>query len=98
MYAKENIPDSIYVTNSRYHDSNFLVEYEPYRWAIYTMDKAYVDFEALFDWTMKNVYFVTRPKSTMRYETVEVNYNINELVGIVGDEIIHHKQLRPRAA
>lgn len=84
-----SIPDSIYVTNSRYHDSNFLDEYEPYKWAIYTMDKAYVDFEALHGWTMKNVYFVTRPKSTMRYETVEVNYNINELVGIVGDEIIH---------
>lgn len=83
-----SIPDSIYITNSRYHDSNFLDEYEPYKWAIYTMDKAYVDFEALYTWTRKDVYFVTRPKSTMRYETIEVNYNINELAGIIGDEII----------
>lgn len=52
------------------------------------MDKAYVDFEALWAWTQKDVYFVTRPKSTMKYETVDVNYNINELVGIVGDETI----------
>lgn len=83
-----SIPDSIYITNSRYHDSNFLDEYEPYKWAIYTMDKAYVDFEALYTWTKKDVYFVTRPKSTMRYEAIEVNYNINELAGIIGDEII----------
>ena len=26
-----SIPDSIYITNSRYHDSNFLDEYEPYK-------------------------------------------------------------------
>lgn len=83
-----SIPDSIYITNSRYHDSNFLDEYEPYKWAIYTMDKAYVDFEALYTWTRKDVYFITRPKSTMRYEAIEVNYNINELAGIIGDEII----------
>lgn len=83
-----SIPDSIYITDSRYHDSNFLDVYEPYKWAIYTMDKAYVDFEALWAWTQKDVYFVTRPKSTMKYETVEVNYKINELVGIVGDETI----------
>ena len=83
-----SIPDSIYITNSRYHDSNFLDEYEPYKWAIFTMDKAYVDFEALYTWTRKDVYFVTRPKSTMRYEAIEVNYNINELAGIIGDEII----------
>lgn len=83
-----SIPDSIYITNGRYHDSNFLDVYEPYKWAIYTMDKAYVDFEALWAWNLKDVYFVTRAKSTMKYETVEVNYNINELVGIVGDEII----------
>lgn len=84
-----SIPDSIYVTDSRWHDSNFLDVYEPYKWAIYTMDKAYVDFEALYRWHRGDVYFVTRPKNSMKYETVEVNYNINDLVGIVGDKIIH---------
>ena len=37
-----SIPDSIYVTDRRWHDSNFLDVYEPYKWAIYTMDKAYL--------------------------------------------------------
>lgn len=84
-----SIPDTIYVTDSRYHDSNFLDVYEPYKWAIYTMDKAYVDFEALYRMTINETYFVTRAKATMKYEVIETNYNINDLVGIVGDKIIH---------
>ena len=84
-----SIPDTIYVTDSRYHDSNFLDVYEPYKWAIYTMDKAYVDFEALYRMTVNETYFVTRAKATMKYEVIETNYNINDLVGIVGDKIVH---------
>ena len=84
-----SIPDTIYVTDSRYHDSNFLDVYEPYKWAIYTMDKAYVDFEALYRMTINETYFVTRAKATMKYEVIETNYNINDHVGIVGDKIIH---------
>lgn len=84
-----SIPDTIYVTDSRYHDSNFLDVYEPYQWAIYTMDKAYVDFEALYRMHVNQTYFVTRAKNTMKYEVVDTNYNINDLVGIVGDRIVH---------
>ena len=83
-----SIPDSIYITDSRWHDSNFLDVYEPYKWAIYTMDKAYVDFEALYRMQQNDVYFVTRPKDTMKYEVVETNYNINEMAGIISDQTI----------
>lgn len=84
-----SIPDTIYVTDSRWHDSNFLDVYEPYKWAIYTMDKAYVDFEALYRMHQGETYFVTRAKDTMRYEVVSTNYNIDDLDGIVGDQVIH---------
>ena len=83
-----SIPDSIYITDSRYHDSNYLDVYEPYKWAIYTMDKAYVDLEALYRMTENETYFVTRAKTPMKYEVVETNYNIKDLVGIVGDKTI----------
>lgn len=83
-----SIPDSIYITDSRYHDSNYLDVYEPYKWAIYTMDKAYVDLEALYRMTENETYFVTGAKTPMKYEVVETNYNINDLVGIVGDKTI----------
>ena len=53
------------------------------------MDKAYVDFEALYRMHLNETYFVTRAKGTMKYNIVETNYNINGLVGIVGDQTIH---------
>jgi hypothetical protein len=87
--VRGSIPDTIYVTDSRYHDSNFLDVYKPYKWAIYTMDKAYVDFEALYRMHVNQTYFVTRAKNTMKYEVVDTNYNINDLVGIVGDRVVH---------
>lgn len=55
---------------------------------VYTMDKAYVDFEALYRMQRNETYFVTRPKDTMRYEVVETNNNINDMVGIVSDRTI----------
>lgn len=84
-----SIPGTIYVTDSRWHDSNFLDVYEPYKWAIYTMDKAYVDFEALYRMQLHKTYFITRAKDTMKYEVVNTNYNIDDLASIVGDQIIH---------
>ena len=44
LNLRGSIPNSIYVMDSKLHDSNFLNVYEPYKWAIYTMDKEYVDF------------------------------------------------------
>ena len=48
-----------------------------------------MDFEALYRMTVNETFFVTRAKATMKYEVIETNYNINDLVGIVGDKIIH---------
>lgn len=84
-----SIPESIYITDSRWHDSNFLDVYEPHKWAIYTMDKAYVDFDALYKMYLNETNFVTRAKETMKYVVVDTNYKINEMVGIVSDQIIH---------
>jgi len=55
---------------------------------IYTVDKAYVGFEALYRMTVNETYFVIREKATMKYEVVDTNININDLVGIVGDNVI----------
>lgn len=84
-----SIPDTIYVTDSRWHDSNFLDVYEPYKWAIYAMDKAYVDFEALYRMQLNKTYFVTRAKDTMKYDVVATNHNIDDIAGIVEDKVIH---------
>jgi hypothetical protein len=43
-----------------------IIEPEPY--AFYMMDKAYVDFDALFRFHLAGAYWVTRPKENMKYE------------------------------
>ena len=53
------------------------------------MDKAYVDYEALYRMHLNGTYFVTRAKATMKYDVVDINYNANALVDIVGDKTIH---------
>ena len=53
------------------------------------MDKAYVDYEARDRMQLNGTYFVTRAKATMKYDVVDINYNANDLVGIVGDKTIH---------
>ena len=52
------------------------------------MDKAYVDFEALYRINNAGAFFVTRAKDTMRYRVVDQNFNIDETTGLRTDKII----------
>ena len=83
-----NIPEFILITDGKYHDSNALDVINFYANAIYLMDKAYVDFEALLRINNAGAFFVTRAKSTMRYHVVEQNFNINETTGLRSDKTV----------
>ena len=95
-----NIPEFIFITDGKYHDSNSLDEILFYANAIYLMDKAYVDFEALYRINNAGAFFVTRAKETMRYTVVEQNFNIDETTGLRADKTVElmiakSKQLYP---
>ena len=83
-----SIPNFIHITDGKYHDSNVLDEITYTPNAIYLMDKAYVDFEALYRMHKCEAFFVTRAKSTLRYMVIEQNYNIDETTGLRTDKII----------
>lgn len=83
-----SIPEFIFITDGKYHDSNALDVINFYAKAIYLMDKAYVDFEALFRINNAGAFFVTRAKETMRYSVIEENFNIDQSVGLLSDKII----------
>jgi hypothetical protein len=55
---------------------------------IYLMDKAYVDFKALFRLNNAHAFFVSRAKETMRYSVVEQNFNIDETTGLCTDRTV----------
>lgn len=48
------------ITDVKYHDSNILVVLVPVLGAIYLMDKAYIDFAALYHMHQMGAFFVSR--------------------------------------
>ncbi len=83
-----SIPNFILITDGKCHDSNILDEITPEPEAIYIMDKAYVDFKALYRIHAFESYFVTRAKSSLKYIIVEQNFNIDESTGLRADKTI----------
>jgi len=95
-----SIPSFILVTDGKYHDSNVLdlLTFSPN--AIYLMDKAYIDLDALYRMHKSDSYFVTRARSTLKYKTIKQNLNIDQATGLRTDETImltvyKSKQLYP---
>jgi hypothetical protein len=83
-----NIPSFILITDGKYHDSNILDVLIPIPDAVYIMDKAYIDFKALFEMHKLGAFFISRSKSSMDYSILETNYNIDERTGLRSDKII----------
>ena len=83
-----SIPVFIHITDGKYHDSNVLDIITPTPEAIYLMDKAYIDFAALYNIHIAGAFFVSRAKVTMAYKVVEFNYNIDESTGLRTDKTI----------
>ncbi len=83
-----SIPTFILITDGKYHDSNALDEINPAQNAIYLMDKAYVDFSALYRYHLVGSFFVTRAKENMKYEVVEQNFNIDQTIGLRSDKTV----------
>jgi len=83
-----NIPSYILITDGKYHDSNVLDILTLIPDAIYIMDKAYIDFKALYHLHKLGAFFISRAKTTMDYSVFESNFNIDESTGLRSDKII----------
>lgn len=95
-----NIPSFIHISEGKYHDSNVLDVMDFQNGSIYLMDKAYVDFEALMRINNAGAFFVTRAKSSIKYNVVEQNHNIDETTGLRADKnivltVLKSKKLYP---
>ena len=80
-----SIPANIHITDGKWHDSNELDEIVPEPLAFYMMDKAYVDFLALFRFHKADAYWISRPKDNMRYEVIDHRHDFDPSTGICGD-------------
>ena len=66
-----SIPANIHITDGKWHDSNELDELTPEPYAFYVIDKASMDFMALFKFHRAGAFWVSRPKGNLKFDTVE---------------------------
>lgn len=83
------IPVSIHITDWKWHDSNELDYINPKSLAFYMMDKAYVDFSALYRFHKAGAFWISRPKGNMKYEMTDHREDFDASTGITGDFTIH---------
>jgi hypothetical protein len=88
LNLRGSIPEFILITDGKYHDSNALDVIIPQFDAIYLMDKAYVDFKALYRINQAGAFFVTRAKSPIKYDVIEQNFNIDVTTGLRTDRTV----------
>jgi Domain of unknown function (DUF4372)/Transposase DDE domain len=82
-----NIPTFIRVTSGDVHDVNLLDEILPEAGAFYVMDRAYVDFQRLFVFTLSSAFFVVRTKSNVLLER-RYSHPVDKSTGVLSDQIV----------
>jgi hypothetical protein len=96
LNLRGNIPEFILISDGKYHDCNVLKVLTPISDAIYLMDKAYIDFEALYRINQADAFFVTRAKSSMKYNVIGQNFDIDQTTGLRADKTIKLTVYRSR--
>jgi Domain of unknown function (DUF4372)/Transposase DDE domain len=82
-----NIPTFIRVTSGAVHDVNILDEIMPEAGAFYVMDRAYIDFQRLFVFTLSSAFFVVRTKSNVLLER-RYSHPVDKSTGMLSDQTV----------
>jgi hypothetical protein len=82
-----NIPTFIRVTSGAVHDVNILDEIMPEAGAFYVMDRAYIDFQRLFVFTLSSAFFVVRTKSNVLLQR-RYSHPVDKNTGVLSDQIV----------
>ncbi len=82
-----NIPTFIGITDGKVHDVNILDEIFPEAGAFYVMDRAYVDFERLYIFTLSAAFFVVRTKSNIVLQR-RYSHPVDKRTGVRSDHTV----------
>src|SRR5450755_1630252 len=82
-----NIPTFIRVTSGAVHDVNILDEIMPEAGAFYVMDRAYIDFQRLFVFTLSSAFFVVRTTSNVLLER-RYSHPVDKSTGVLSDQTV----------
>lgn len=82
-----NIPSFILISTGKLHDVMALDHLPIEAGAFYLMDKGYIDYGRLYDFTAACAFFVTRLKDNAQYRVVE-SRPVDKSTGLLCDQII----------
>jgi hypothetical protein len=82
-----NIPSFIDITDAKVHDVNILDKLIPEPGAIYIMDRAYLDFERLYNMHQCAAFFVIRKKTNTSFHRL-YSSKADRTTGVICDQII----------
>ena len=82
-----NIPTFISITDGKVHDANILDEILPEAGAFYIMDRAYVDFERLYLFTLCSSFFVVRTKKNIQLQR-RYSRPVDKSTGVQSDQTV----------
>jgi len=82
-----NIPTFISITDGKVHDVNILDEILPEAGAFYVMDRAYVDFERLYVFTLCSSFFVVRTKKNVLLQR-RYSHPVDNSTGVRSDHTV----------
>ncbi len=82
-----NIPTFIRVTSGDVHDVNILDEIMPEAGSFYVMDRAFIDFQRLFVFTLSSAFFVVRTKSNVLIQR-RYSHAVDKSTGARSDQTV----------
>ena len=82
-----DIPTFIWITDGKVHDVNVLDHLIPEPGAVYIMDRAYLDFQRLYQMHQSSAIFVTRSKTNTRLHRL-YSQKIDKSTGVRCDQIV----------
>ena len=82
-----NIPAFIHVSDGKMHDVHALDRIDIEAGAYYVMDRAYIDFERLYRFTLGSAFFVTRSKSNILLER-HTSHPVDKSSGVSANQTV----------
>ena len=91
--AMEDVPCLVRFTSAATHDHTFLKELNLEKGSFVVFDKAYNDYNQYLEWTMNEIYFVTRQKYNAVYQPIlEFHLDDKTSDAVLKDELISVKK------
>ena len=81
------IPTFLRITDGKVHDVNILDDIVPEAGAFYVMDRGYIDFERLHEFTLSSAFFVVRTKENIVLER-RYSRSVDKATGVRSDQTV----------